>query len=232
MFENHSSCIRVSDTGICPFCYTDKIIRNGTTKTGKQQYFCKDCPKRFLDHYSYRAYHSNVNSLITQLIKEGCGICSISRLLMISATTLLRRIRIIAGKIMSPALSFGRSYELDEMRFFIRRKNNPMWLVYAIDHVTKEAAAFYIGKRNNQTLNVVVKTLLNAKAKKIFTDKLKNYQCLIPKAIHNTQRYGTNGVERINLNLRTHLKRLNRRTICFSRSITILSVILKMYFWS
>lgn len=207
-------------------------MKNGTTKTRKQQYICKECRKRFLDYYTYKAYHSNINPLIIQLTKDGLGIRSISMVLKISITTLLRRIKSIAENILPPVLPFGKTYELDEMRFFIRKKSNPMWLVYAIDKVTRETAAFYIGKRNNQTLNVVVKTLLNAKAKKIFTDKLKNYQCLIPKAIHNTQRYGTNGVERINLNLRTHLKRLNRRTICFSRSITILSAILRMYLWS
>lgn len=232
MIESHYRCAKVSDTGICPFCFSSKIIRNGTTKTRKQQYICKDCHKRFLDYYTYKAYHSNINSLIIQLTKEGVGIRSMARVLEISATTLLRRIRSIAENIVPPVLSFGRTYELDEMRFFIRKKSNPMWLVYAIDKMTKETIAFYIGKRNNQTLNTVVKTLLNAKAKMIFTDQLKNYLYLIPKTIHNTKRYGTNGVERMNLTLRTHLKRLNRRTICFSRSITILSAILKIYFWS
>ena len=231
MIESHYRCIKVSDTGICPFCYSRNIIRNGTTKTKKQQYICKDCHKRFLDYYTYKAYHSNTNPLIIQLTKEGLGIRSIARILQISATTLFRRIKNIAENISPPVLSFGRAYELDEMRFFIRKKSNPMWLVYAIDKVTKETATFYIGKRNNRTLKVVVKTLLNAKAKIICTDQLKNYQYLIPKSIHNTKRYATDGIERKNLNLRTHPKRLSRKTICFSRSIAVLSAILQIYFW-
>jgi len=231
MFDAHNSCTRVSDTKICPFCYSSKIIRNGTTKTRKQQYYCKECHKRFLNFYTYKAYLPNINSLIIQLTKEGLGIRSIARVLQISTTTLLRRIKNIAENIILPVLSFGKTYELDEIRFFIMKKSNPMWLVYAIDKVTRETAAFYIGKRNNQTLNAVVKTLLNARAATIFTDQLKNYQYLIPKSIHNTKRYGTNGIERKNLTLRIHLKRLSRRTIGFSRSITILSAILKMYFW-
>jgi hypothetical protein len=232
MIESHYRCAKVSDTGICPFCYSHNIIKNGTTRTRKQQYICKDCHKRFLNYYTYKAYLPNINSLIIQLTKEGLGIRSVTRVLQISATTLLRRIKSIAQNIVPPVLSFGRTYELDEMRLFIRKKSNLMWLVYVIDKVTKETAAFYIGKRNNKTLNAVVKTLLNAKAKMIFTDRLKNYQYLIPKFIHNTTRYGTNGIERMNLTLRTHLKRLNRRTIGFSRSIIILSAILKIYFWS
>jgi hypothetical protein len=42
----------------------------------------------------------------------------------------------------------------------------------------------------------------------------------------------TNHIERKNLSLRTHLKRLNRRTICFSKSLVILSACLRIYFWS
>lgn len=38
MIENHTSCIRVSDTHICSFCYSSKIVKNGTTETKKQQY--------------------------------------------------------------------------------------------------------------------------------------------------------------------------------------------------
>lgn len=94
---------------------------------------------------------------------------------------------------------------MDELRFFIRKKKNTMWLVYAIDKETKQVTKFYIGKRNNKTLNAIIKTLLNSKASKIFTDKLKNYQYLIPKNLHSTKRFFTNHVERENLNIRTHL---------------------------
>jgi IS1 family transposase len=34
-----------------------------------------------------------------------------------------------------------------------------------------------------------------------------------------------------NLLVRTHLKRLNRKTICFSRSLTVLMAVLRIYFW-
>ena len=107
-----------------------------------------------------------------------------------------------------------------------------MWLVYAMERKSKKVITFYIGKRTNKTLNAVIKTLINAKADKIHTDKLKNYQYLIPSKIHSTQRFGTNYIERKHLSLRIHLKRLNRRTICFSKSSLVLSAILKIYFWS
>ena len=117
------------------------------------------------------------------------------------------------------------------MRFFIKKKSNPQWLVYAINKETKSIAGFHIGKRTNRTLNSVIKTLLNSKPEKIHTDKLRNYQYLIPKEIHSTKRFKTNSIERMNLSIRTHLKRLNRKTICFSKSISILTSTLKIYFW-
>ncbi|WP_262497378.1 MULTISPECIES: IS1 family transposase [Chryseobacterium] len=49
--------------------------------------------------------------------------------------------------------------------------------------------------------------------------------------MHQTKRFGTNAIERKNLSIRTHLKRLNRKTICFNKSIVMLTSILKIYFW-
>ena len=81
MVEDHTKCIKVSETGICPFCYSNKIVKNGTTKTRKQQYFCKNCDRRFLDFYSYNAYRKDLDFLIVQFTKEGLGIRSTARLL-------------------------------------------------------------------------------------------------------------------------------------------------------
>jgi len=232
MTEAHSTCIKVSDAGICKNCYSKNIIKNGTTKTKKQQYICKNCNTRFINFYSYQAYQKNINSKIIQLTKEGLGIRSTARILKISSTTLLKRIISIADQINQPTLSRYQSYELDEMRFFSRKKSNPQWLVYAIDRKSKMVACFYIGKRTNRTLNAVITTLINSDPQKIYTDKLMNYLYLIPKEIHQTTRFGTNGIERKNLSIRTHLKRMNRRTICFSKNILILTSILKIYFWA
>ncbi|MDR6515931.1 IS1 family transposase [Chryseobacterium camelliae] len=231
MTENHSSCIRFSDARICRYCYCCSIIKNGTTKTGKQQYFCKNCRKRFIAFYTYQAYRDNINALIIRFTKEGLGIRSTARLLSISTTTVLKRITAIADHMVPPKISFGQSYELDELRFFIGSKRNPMWLAYAFQKTTKQIVRFHVGKRTNKTLSHVIKTLIHSRPEKIYTDQLRNYQFLIPKAIHSTRRFGTNSIERSNLTIRTHLKRFNRRSICFTKSIHILNAVLKIYFW-
>jgi IS1 family transposase len=191
----------------------------------------KNCGKRFIENYTYMAYKSDVDKNIIQLTKEGLGIRSTSRILKISTTTLLKRIIEIAKNIKRPIISEGKTYEVDEMCTYIRNKRNFIWLVYALEKNSKKIVSFNVGKRTNKTLSCVLDTLKLSEPKKIFTDRLKNYRYLIDEKLHSVKRFGTNYIERKNLTLRTHLKRLNRRTICFSRSLIILISILKIYFW-
>ena len=160
------------------------------------------------------------------------GVRSNARFLQISTTTLLRRYLQIANTVKSPAIRYNQEYEVDEIRFYIRKKTNPMWLVCVLEKSKRQKVSFYVGRRNNTILNAVVKTLLFSNAKTIHTDKLLNCKLLIPNSVHSTRRFGTNHIERFHLNIRTHIKRLSRRTICFSKSIPILMAVLKIYFWS
>ena len=73
MNQNITSCSRFSDGTSCPNCKDPKIIKNGTTKNKKQQYYCKNCGKQFIENYTYRAYLSNTNQNIILLTKEGLG---------------------------------------------------------------------------------------------------------------------------------------------------------------
>ena len=206
-----------------------KII--GKTKTKKQQYFCKNCNKRFLDFYTYQAYRFGIDNDIIALTKEGTGIRSTARLLKISPTTLLTRIITIAKKVVQPSIPKGKIYQVDEIRTYVIRKDKLIWIVYALEKQTKNVVSFNIGRRTNQTLKKVITSLELSEAEKIITDKLKNYKFLIRPEIHSTKFRGINHIERKNLTLRTHLKRLNRKTICFSKSLVILNAILKIYFW-
>jgi len=228
--ENDPSCTRC---GVgCPTCKSTVIIKHGKTKTGKQRYCCKKCGKRFIKEYSYNAHKANLNDEIIVLTKEGLGIRSTARVLKISATTLLKRIITIAKGIEQPRIVMGKSYEVDEMRVFIGKKSRLRWIVYALDRESKTVANFNVGRRTNRTLKLVIKSLELSNARKIYTDKLKNYRYLISKKLHNTQIHSTNHIERKNLSLRTHLKRLNRKTICFSRSLVVLMANLRIYFRS
>ncbi|HTN16274.1 MAG TPA: IS1 family transposase [Chitinophagaceae bacterium] len=181
-----SSCFKLSDVGLCRYCFKSEIVKNGRTKTGKQQYYCKSCKKRFLDYYTYQAYLPLIPRQIIELTKKGMGIRNTAAYLKISATTLLKRILMIAERIKQPVIAQGKTYEVDEMKSFIKHKKRKIWIAYALEKCTKTVVSFSVGARTNKTLNVVLKTLQHSEAKRVYTDKLPAYRFLLPSAIHST----------------------------------------------
>jgi len=197
----------------------------------KQRYRCKTCGKTACKDYLYKACCAETNHQIAVLLKEGCGIRSIARIMSISAVSVIRRILYIASLIEKPPITKGRIYEADELKTYLGRKSNDQWVIYAIDKESRRVVDFRVGKRNKQNLRPVIETLLLSGARKICTDKLNCYKVLIPKDIHHVKSYNINHIERKNLSLRTHLKRLARKTICYSKSLFMLTACLKIYFW-
>ena len=231
MERNGTKSIRcVGGFRYCESCKI-KCIKWGKTKRGTQRYRCPDCRKTIVEEYTYKAFIPNTNQKIVSLLKEGCGISSISRLLQISPTTVQKRILSISKRLTMPLIPIGKSYEMDELCTYVGNKKNRIWIAYAIRQDTKEVVDFRIGKRTNKTLKPVIQTLILSYAKKVFTDKLLNYRSLIPRKIHKVKKRGTNHIERKNLNLRTHLKCLARRTICYSKSLAMLNACVKIYFF-
>lgn len=231
MLENHSPCFkRVGGVLTCSTCNCI-CIKHGYAASGKQRFRCKGCRKTNVEYYTYKAYLPHTNNNITNLLCEGCGILGISRLLSISATTVISRILKIAQAIQKPILSHHKVYEADEVCTYIGSKKNEYWIACALQRESKTIVDFRIGKRTNKTLKNLIATLLLSQAKKIYTDGLQNYASIIPAKMHRVTQYGTNLIERMNLNLRTHLKRLNRRSICYSKSLRMLGACLKIYWW-
>lgn len=217
----------------CFRCVDEKIlmVKNGKTLSGKQRYLCKICKATRVENYTYCAYQSNIDQQIILLTKEGLGIRSTARVLQISTTTLLKRILLIAKNIKQPMIPIGKEYEVDELCTYVGDKGRRIWLVCALERKNRNIVSFNIGRRTAKTLKKVTDGLHLSQAKKIFTDRLPSYKTLIKKKVHKTVQYGTNHLERFHLTLRTHLKRLNRRTICFSKSVVVLNAVLRIYLW-
>ena len=114
---------------------------------------------------------------------------------------------------------------------YIKNISKECWVIYALDKQTRQVVDLKVGGRTKKNLKRVTDTLMLANCKQIFTDGLPIYRELIPVELHKVKRYGTNHIERKNLSLRTHLKRLNRKTIAFSKSLLMLEACLKIYFW-
>jgi insertion element IS1 protein InsB len=214
----------------CKFC-NDNCRKAGRQRNGAQKLFCINCRKYQQAVYKYACCKTDMNKMISTLVCESVSIRGIARVLQITVNSVVRKIKKIAAGIVKPAVPMNRkAFELDEMRTYVCNKENQYWVAYALCSQTKEVVDFIVGKRSKRTLRMIVNTLLISNVRVIKTDKLNIYRSLIPPGMHISNAYNINHIERNNLNLRTHLKRLSRRTICYSKSIEMLSACLKIYF--
>jgi len=203
----------------CKFCRA-KCCKAGKQSNGSQRLYCHRCKKYQQSEYRYKAYEKEVKRMIPKLVVNGVGIRGIARVLQIATTTATRFIKEIAAKIIKPPIPLNRkSFEIDELRTFIGKKENQYWVAYVLCSETKQVIDFTVGKRSKRTLRMVVNTALQSGVSLIKTDKLNIYQALIPAARHISNAYNINYIEMNNLNLRTHLKRLSGRTICFKKAL-------------
>ena len=215
----------------CKFC-KQICQKAGKQKNGTQKLYCTVCKKYQQSSYRYSAYNQDISEMISMLLCESVCIRGIARVLKIAVNTVLTAIRKIAASVQKPPIILNQQeFEVDELRTYIGRKENEYWIAYALNKTTGKVVDFIIGKCSKRTLRILINTLLLSGVKRIFTDNLSIYKSLVPKKIHTAGAYCINHIERKNLDIRTHLKRLSRRTICFSRSYTMLDSCMKIYFW-
>lgn len=214
----------------CPRCSRGNIKKNGTTSQGKQKYLCQVCRRQFITDYRYQGCRPSVVARIVPLSLNGCGIRDITRVLGVSPNTVLKTLRRHAAKLKRPRLPpHIAELEVDEMWSFVGKKEQQAWLWYAYEPRSHRIVAWTVGERTDQTCRRLLRQLRRCRVLRFCTDEWKSYQKFIPWAQHWVGKRWTQGIERQNLNFRTHLKRLQRRTICFSKSTEMHEAVLKLY---
>ena len=108
--------------------------------------------------------------------------------------------------------------ELDEIWSFVQNKDNPRWLWLAICHETRVVLAFVFGRRTDKVFLKLKAALSPFGIKTFYTDDWGAYSRKLPVEKHIIGKTNTQRIERKNLTLRTRIKRLARKTICFSKS--------------
>lgn len=183
--------------------------------------------------YRYQLYAASDDKMIKTYHSEGLGIRSMGRILGYSPNTIIRRILCLGLSVTKPVYSESNQiYEVDELCTYVGRNHpsNYVWITYAINRSTKSIIDVVIGSRTKENLNKVISSVKSLYPAKIITDKLPVYKKLVQPFTHDTRKYGNNHIERGNLTLRTHIKRLSRQTICFSRSLKMLKASILLYF--
>ncbi len=108
--------------------------------------------------------------------------------------------------------------ELDEMWSYVSSKKNPRWLWHAIDRSTGQVLAYVFGRRKDKVFLQLKKLLLPFGIKHYCTDGWGAYERHLPAEVHKISKHKTQRIERKHLELRTRIKRLARKTICFSKT--------------
>jgi insertion element IS1 protein InsB len=108
-------------------------------------------------------------------------------------------------------------------------KNAQRWLWHAIDYHTGKVLAYVFGRRQDQVF-LKLKALLEPFGIMCYdTDYWGAYTRHLDTDEHNPGKRNTQKIERKHLTLRTRIKRLTRKTICFSRSIQMHDIVIGLF---
>src|SRR5262249_2083311 len=119
--------------------------------------------------------------------------------------------------------------ELDEMWSFVGAKARARWLWHALDHHTGRVLAYVVGTRKNAVFLNLQALLAPFGITRYYTDKAGCYQRHLPPKQHPVGKVTMQKIERKHLTLRTRLKRLARKTLCFSHSRLMHDLIIGLY---
>lgn len=119
--------------------------------------------------------------------------------------------------------------ELDEMWSFVGSKQHQRWLWHAIDHITGEVLAYVLAEHKD-TAFLELKALLEPFGiTQFYTDGWGAYERHLEPVFHTVGKANTQTIERKHLTLRTRIKRLARKTICFSKSEWLHDVVIGLF---
>ena len=119
--------------------------------------------------------------------------------------------------------------EMDEMWSFVGNKQQQRWLWHAIDHATGKVLAYVLAHHKDQALVKLVNLLKPFGIKRFFTDAWGAYERILDPDTHMIGKQNTQKIERKHLTLRTRIKRLARKTICFSKSIVMHDIVIGLF---
>jgi insertion element IS1 protein InsB len=123
----------------------------------------------------------------------------------------------------------GLTSELDEMWSYVGKKAEPRWLWHAIDHQSGIVLAYVFGRRKDVVFLQLQALLKPFSITRFYTDGWGAYERYIDPAQHHVGKENTQRIESKHINLRTRIKRLVRRTICFSKTTTMHDLVIGLF---
>lgn len=220
----------------CPYCDSTQVGKHGQLKDGRKRYVCNNdaCPYRtFMYEYILDACIPGTKEKIIDMAMNASGIRDTARVLNISPTTVIKVLRsteeelesinhTLLNSIDNPqelqvVIKHCEEAELDEMWSYVHDKSNQRWLWHAINHKTGEILGYVFGRRKDEVFKKLKALLEPFGIRHFYTDDWAAYTRYLDGDKHHIGKRNTQKIERKHLTLRTRIKRLARKTICFSK---------------
>jgi insertion element IS1 protein InsB len=119
--------------------------------------------------------------------------------------------------------------EVDEMWSFVGKKTQQRWLWHALDHCTGVVIAYVLGTHQDNIFIQLKALLAPFGIRRFYTDGAEVYARHLESTQHTVGKTHTQKIERKHLTLRTRLKRLVRKTICFSKSVRLHDIVIGLF---
>ena len=123
----------------------------------------------------------------------------------------------------------GLTSELDEMWSYVGKKAEPRWLWHAIDHHSGTVLAYVFGRRKDEVFLQLQELLAPFRISRFYTDGWGAYERHIDPAQHTIGKAHTQKIESKYINVRTRMKSLVRRTMCFSTTTMLPDLVLGLF---
>ena len=119
--------------------------------------------------------------------------------------------------------------EVDEMWAYVGHKKQQRWLWHAMDHRTGSVLAYVFGRRKDEVFLQLKALLEPFGITRFYTDYWGAYARHLDPDVHCPGKRHTQRIERKHLGLRTRIKRLARKTICFSKSVRTHDIVIGLF---
>jgi insertion element IS1 protein InsB len=119
--------------------------------------------------------------------------------------------------------------EIDEMWSFVGSKSQQRWLWHAIEHHTGQVLAYVFGTREDHVFLELKALLKPCGITRFYTDGWGAYNRHIDHDKHTVGKQHTQKIERKHTTLRARIKRLVRKTICFSKTTQMHDIVIGLF---
>jgi IS1 family transposase/transposase-like protein len=208
--------MKITITLHCPDCQSTKVKKNGKKISKKQNYLCKACGRQFIGDHAlcYKGCHSGLLQKILLMLVRGIGIRDIAEIEKVSTKKVLS-VLVNSRHLIQPRKQYYDCLEVDELWTYVGRKSRKIWLITLTIEKQVKSLRLVCRKRDLKTAGKLKKKLSDSIISygSIATDDWDSFVSTFKRETHLI------GIEGNNCRLRHRIRRVFRKTCCFSKKL-------------